>query len=61
MNNKNLITQVKNSGNRIFEKDLSAEMLELSGKELQQVVGGQLPRNSGVKTQEPPPEEGPVT
>jgi hypothetical protein len=40
MGNKNLEPQAKRPGKRITIQDLPAQLVEMSGKDLQQIVGG---------------------
>jgi bacteriocin-like protein len=51
MNKKNLMTQPKDSSNRITGQTLPTEMVELSDKDLQQIAGG--PSRVDVNALEP--------
>jgi hypothetical protein len=46
---KNSKSQMLNPVNRITVQDISAELVELSGEELQQVVGGSEPPDITVQ------------
>jgi bacteriocin leader peptide (microcyclamide/patellamide family) len=47
MHNKNLTPQTTQPINRITIQDLPTQLIELSEKDLQQIVGGSEPASSG--------------
>jgi len=47
MDKKNLLSQVIQPGKRITIQDLPTQFVELSDKDLRQIVGGSEPASSG--------------